>query len=121
MLYLDEDQCPLLRIPGRILHQLLQLLPLVELRHLMEALLHVTAGATHQAHRQEEIVVQELLKISMEAAQLNANSYLDPFSGMLGAVTHLWMSGMKPMSSILSASSSTRYLRSEKAILPLSA
>ena len=60
-IHLDKNKSPLLRIPSWILHQLFQLLPLVELCYLVELLLDVTTGATHHPHGQEQVIVQEIL------------------------------------------------------------
>merc|ERR1719474_591620 len=62
LLGLDEDQGPLLRITFWVLHQLLQLSALLELRHLVELLPHIAAGASNKTDGDEEIVLrQELL------------------------------------------------------------
>merc|ERR1712183_388467 len=66
---LDKDQCPLFRVPGSILHQLLQLLPLVELGHFKEDLLNVTARPAHQAHSQKQVIIQKLLGCSLNVVR----------------------------------------------------
>ena len=56
---LDKDWSSLLR--GTLAQQILQSLPLVKVRHLVELLRHVSVGLTSHIHNDKQVVLNQIL------------------------------------------------------------